>query len=110
MAQAAACSRDDDPGAGLGVCFAERRVDGYAGAEEGCGGCGVEGIGDGGDVVCGREDVLLECAGGVVAGYFLIFALAFHGVLEREEISWCGTHGFRSLCMSSREYCKQWDE
>jgi hypothetical protein len=110
MAQAAACSRDDDPGAGLGVCFAERRVDGYAGAEEGRGGCGVEGIGDGSDVVCGGEDVLLECAGGVVAGYFLIFALAFHGVLEREEISWSDMHGFGSQRVSSRECCRQWDE
>jgi hypothetical protein len=40
-------------------------------AEQGCGGCRVEAVWDGGDVVCGAEDVLLEGARGVVARDFL---------------------------------------
>jgi hypothetical protein len=71
MAQAAASARYNDPIARLCVCFSERRVDCYAGAEEGRGGGGVEATGDGRYVVCGGEDVLLECAGGVVAADFL---------------------------------------
>lgn len=72
MAQAAACAHDDNPVAGLGVGFAERGVDGYAGAEERRGGSGVQSVWDGRDIVSWREDVLLECAWGVVSADFLI--------------------------------------
>lgn len=71
MAEAATGAHDDDPLAGFGVGLAEGGVDGQAGAEHGGGGGGVEAVGDRGHVVGGGEDVLLEGAGGVIAGDFL---------------------------------------
>jgi hypothetical protein len=72
MAQSTARAHDDDEVAALGVGLAQRCVYSYTCAEQGRGGCRVEAVWDGGDVVCGAEDVLLEGAWGVVARDFLV--------------------------------------
>lgn len=50
-----------------GTALAQRGVDGHATAQHGRGRGAVEAIGDGCDVICRAEDVLLEGAGGVVS-------------------------------------------
>ena len=71
MTQTAARAQDDHVGAGFGVCLAQRGVDCHACAQQRRSGRRVEVLGDGRDVVCGPEGVLLEGAGGVVARDFL---------------------------------------
>lgn len=71
MTQSTTRTHDDDEAAALGVGLAQCCVHGHTCTEQGRGGCRVEAVWDGGDVVCGAEDVLLEGARGVVARDFL---------------------------------------
>lgn len=71
MAEAASCAHDNNPVARLSVSLAQGGVNGDAGAEEGSGGCRVQTVWDGSNIVCGRKDVLLESSWSVVSGNFL---------------------------------------
>jgi hypothetical protein len=71
MTQSTARTHNDDEAAALGIGLAQRCVHGHARTEQRSGGCRVEAVWDGGDVVCGTEDVLLEGARGIVARDFL---------------------------------------
>jgi hypothetical protein len=60
VTQSTSSTSNHDPSTRFGICLTKCGVDCYTSAEEGCSGCGIEAFGDGCDVVCRREDVLLK--------------------------------------------------
>lgn len=74
MAQATTSTADDNPVTRLGVSFPKARVDRQSRAKKGCSLCRVDTVWNWSCILGRSDNKLLECSGGVVAGYFLLLA------------------------------------
>lgn len=71
MPETTAGAHDDNVVPRLSICFTQSRVHCHTSTQERCGSGRIKAIWDGCDVVCRTKSVLLEGAGGIVAGDFL---------------------------------------